>query len=131
MIGKYYMRKLFIIIGILLLSGCSYIPTLPSFWDGNQSAKIIDIRVSIEALDCTKLQAPQIAAIRQDISWFILYSQGKGTRQNDVIRLVEPLRDTVNDYYKRGEGTVVYCELKRRIMITQANRAAEAVLGRF
>jgi hypothetical protein len=122
----------------VLLSGCSTMSTvkgwIPSFWDDNQSAKIVDVRMSVEKLDCTQDHLPQVAKIRDDLLWFQLYSQSKGWRQDDVLRIIKPMQETVEDMYKRAtdkQGSKMYCELKKKVMQTQAQRAATAVLGRF
>jgi hypothetical protein len=119
----------------LTLTGCSSMGSIiPSFWDDNQSARITDVRFNVEKLDCTKPHLPQVEKIEMDILWFQLYSESKGWRQQDVLVLVKPLQDTVTDFVKRskaGEGTETYCNIKKKIMQTQAKRAAEAVLGRF
>jgi len=119
----------------LTLTGCSTIKGwVPSFWDDNQSAKIVDVRHKVENLDCTKDQLPQITAIRSDLEWFQLYSESKGWRQADVLRVVKPMQETVEDMYKRAQnnqGSKTYCELKKKIMQQQSKRAAEAVLRRF
>ena len=44
------------------------------------------------------------------------------------------MEETVDDFYKRSldkQGTETYCEIKKKIMTTQADKAAGAVLGRF
>lgn len=108
---------------------------VPSFWDDNQSKKIIDVRFDAERLDCGSDQIKQqVAKLRDDLLWFELYSESKGSRQQDVIRVVHPIRETVEDMYKRyqaGQATKSYCEIKQRILKSQSQKAAEAVLGRF
>jgi hypothetical protein len=128
--------KIFITLALAIsLSGCASIKSvIPSFWDDNQSAKIVDVRQSVEQLDCTQDQLIQVSKIRNDLQWFELYSQSKGWRQADVLRIISPIQETVEDMYKRAQGqqgSKVYCELKKRVMQDQAKRAAEAVLGRF
>lgn len=127
--------KAIVLLLAVTLSGCANIKSMiPSFWDDNQSAKIVDVRYSIERLDCTKPHLPQAEKIEMDILWFQLYGESKGWRQQDVLKLVTPLQETVTDFVKRskaGEGTEGYCNIKKKIMQTQAKRAAEAVLGRF
>lgn len=127
--------RVIVLVLALSLSGCAGIKSMvPSFWDDNQSAKIVDIRYNIEVLDCTKSHLPQAEKIEMDILWFQLYGESKGWRQQDVLKLVTPLQETVTDFVKRskaGEGTEGYCNIKKKIMQTQAKRAAEAVLGRF
>lgn len=137
-INIYTMKRLLLILSVVLLQGCAIALSsyIPSFWDDNQSAKIVDISLAVERLDCAQAQAPQVAKIRDDLEWFKLYSQGKGSRQTDVLKLTEPMQATVEDWYKRvsSEGyreNRIYCDLKRRVMIEQTQRATKAVLGRF
>lgn len=130
------MKKLIAITAVsLTLTGCSTVKGwIPSFWDDNQSAKIVDVRVSVDKLDCEKDQLAQVAKIRDDLKWFEMYSQSKGWRQADVLRIISPMQETVEDMYKRSQnqqGSKMYCELKKKVMQQQASRAAEAVLGRF
>ena len=120
---------------LIVLSGCaSAYKYIPSFWDDNQSAKIIDVRQKIHNIDCSKAQAPQATAIVQDIQWFRLYSDSKGSLQQDVIRLVEPMEQTAQDWAKRSatqEGSKTYCEIKKKVLAGQIDRAAGSVLGRW
>lgn len=121
---------------VFALSGCaSVVSHVPSFWDDNQSAKIIDARLTVERLDCeSPAIASQVSQLRDQLLWFELYSESKGARQRDVIELVHPMRETVEDMHKRyaqGEASKAYCGIKQRILKTQALRASEAVLGRF
>lgn len=129
------MNKLIIILAVSLLSGCSTVKEwVPSFSDTNQSASIIDVRLAVARLDCTRSQAEQVARIRDHIEWFELYSESKGWRQADVRRVVAPMKATVEDMYTRvsvKDGSKTYCEMKKRVMQEQSARAAEAILGRF
>jgi hypothetical protein len=129
------MNRLLIILFALTLSGCSTVKGwIPSFWDDNQSAKIIDVRQAVDRLDCGREQLPQVAEIRNNLRWFELYSESKGWRQADVLRVIKPMQETVEDMYKRAEsqqGSKTYCEIKKKVMQQQAQRAAAAVLGRF
>lgn len=128
--------KLIVAVAIAaVLSGCATVQSwIPSFWDDNQSARIIDVRLHVDRLDCKGDQLAQVSKIRDDLRWFELYSQSKGFLQKDVLKLTAPMQETVEDMYKRnaeGRGSVTYCELKKRIMQQQAERAAKAVLGRW
>ena len=131
------MKKLFAILSFTLLSGCAGLTGLiPSFWDDNQSHRIINVRLDIERVDCKAQQLPQVAKIRDDLAWFKLYSESKGGRQADVIALTTPMTATVEDWYKRvsTEGhkdNAIYCDLKKRVLQEQSARAAKAILGRF
>ena len=128
------MRKL-ILIAVIMLTGCANIQSwVPSFWDDNQSAKIVDVRLGVDRLDCSQPQLAQITVIRDDLRWFELYSASKGALQKDVLRLIAPMQATVEDMYTRNTGgtaSKTYCELKKQIMTQQAERIASAVLGRW
>ena len=118
------------------LTGCSTISSvIPSFWDPNQSARIIDVRLSVERVDCAGPQVlASVSRVRDDLEWFRLYSDSKGALQKDVIAVITPMQETAEDWYKRtqqGSASRVYCELKKSVMTQQATRAASAVLGRW
>lgn len=128
--------RLLALVLVVALSGCASIKEMiPSFQDPNQSAKIIDVRQSVAQLDCKQPHAPQVKQIKDNLEWFELYSNSKGDRQKDVLRLIKPMQETVDDFYKRStsekQGSDTYCEIKKKLMATQAERAASAVLGRF
>ena len=132
------MKRLVLIGMVALLQGCATFSfqdikdQIPSFWDDNQSRSVIDIRQSVEKLNCKELHAPQVKVIKDNIQWFILYSDSKGTK--DVLTLVKPMESTVDDFYKRSlekQGTEVYCDIKKKILITQSSTVAKTVIGRF
>lgn len=131
----------FIVLGgvVLTLQGCAALSTvsgyIPSFWDDNQSAKIVDIRQSVERISCEPgTQLTDAVQLQTDIQWFRLYSESKGSRQKDVLRIIAPMEETVDDWAKRSgnkEGSTTYCGLKKKTLQLQASRAAESILGRF
>lgn len=129
------MKNLIAILALVVLSGCSTVKGwIPSFSDANQSARIIDVRLSVDQLNCDQPHLPQVVKIRDNLRWFELYSQNAGFRNQDMIKLVAPMQETVNDFYKRsvdGQGSKGYCEIKKKLLETQAKAAAEVVLGRF
>lgn len=129
------MKTTILVISTVMLTGCSAILSkIPSFWDDNQSARIIDVRLRAESVNCSEPQLPQIQTIARDLRWFELYSQSKGQRQTDVIKLIKPMQETVREWEERSvkqEGSKFYCETKKKIVIEQSKRAAEATLGRF
>ena len=132
------MKKfLLIAIASVTLSGCASLQEwIPSFWDDNQSAKIIDIRQRAHRTECDTVELQQIHAngLVKDIQWFLLYSESKGAVQKDVIRLVEPMEKTVGDWAKRtatGEASKAYCEIKKKVIKVQADKAANSVLWRY
>jgi hypothetical protein len=132
------MKRLVLIGMVALLQGCATFSfqnikdQIPSFWDDNQSRSVIDIRQSVEKLNCKEPHAPQVKVIKDNIQWFILYSDSKGTK--DVLTLVKPMESTVDDFYKRSlekQGTEIYCDIKKKILITQSSTVAKTVIGRF
>jgi len=129
------MKKIITLLALtVILSGCATITNMiPSFWDANQSARIVDVRVKIDAVNCEQAQLPQAAAIQNDLRWFELYSESKG-RQTDVLKVIAPMQESVADWVKRsteGQGSKGYCEIKKKLLQTQAKSAASAILGRF
>jgi hypothetical protein len=129
------MNKLFAILSLVMLSGCaSVISWIPSFNDLNQSAKIVDVRMAVDSLDCARAQHPQALTIQRELRWFELYSESAGIRNQDVIRVIKPMQATVGEFVTRTEkqdASRVYCDLKKRAMQEQAARAAGVILGRF
>lgn len=129
------MKKLFVIATLTLLTGCSTVQNwIPSFWDDNQSAKIIDVRQQVHNIDCTKPQLPQAQGIANGLQWFRLYSDSKGMLQKDVLRITAPIEETAVEWVKRSEtqeGSKVYCEMKKKVLVKQIDRAASGILGRW
>ena len=120
----------------LALTGCASITSvIPSFWDDNQSARIIDVRLAVARVDCAGPQVlASVSGVRDHLEWFKLYSTSKGALQKDVLAVIQPMQETAEDWYKRtaqGSASKVYCELKKSVMTQQAERAASAVLGRW
>jgi hypothetical protein len=119
---------------VIALGGCASISSVvPSFWDDNQSARIVDVRLAVARVDCVNA-LPGVSRVRDDIEWFRLYSTSKGALQKDVLAVIEPMQATAEDWYTRtvsGTSSKVYCELKKSVMQQQAQRAASAVLGRW
>jgi hypothetical protein len=129
------MKRILLITAVVLLSGCASVQNwIPSFWDDNQSAKITDVRLTVDRIDCSKDQLAQAQQLRDQLRWFELYSVSKGVLQKDVIRLIAPIQDTTEDWYKRsldGQGSVGYCNIKKKILEQQTARAAKGILGRW
>lgn len=130
-------KVLLVAVTAIALTGCASLQKwIPSFWDDNQSAKIIDIRQRAHNIQCDTVELQQIHAngLVKDIQWFMLYSESKGALQKDVMRLVEPMEKTVDDWAKRtatGEASRAYCEIKKKVIVVQADKAANSVLWRY
>ena len=129
------MKRILLITAVVLLSGCASVQNwIPSFWDDNQSAKITDVRLTVDRIDCSKDQLAQAQQLRDQLRWFELYSVSKGALQKDVIKLIAPIQETTEDWYKRsldGQGSVGYCNIKKKILEQQTARAAKGILGRW
>ena len=127
-------RLITLLVLSLTLSGCASVMSLiPSFNDTNQSARIIDVRLRVEQINCDQPQLPQALQVQSDLRWFELYSDSKG-RQTDVLKVIAPMQESVADWVKRStdaQGSKGYCEIKKKLLQTQAKSAASAILGRF
>lgn len=116
----------------LMLTGCTTIQRwVPSFWDDNQSRIIVDAGVYTEQIDCSQPQLAQILRVDQELRRFQVYSEAKGSLQQDVLRVVEPMKQTTEEWVKRGEGSKTYCEIKKKLLLAQTQRAAKVILGRW
>ena len=116
----------------LSLTGCATVQTwIPSFWDDNQSHYITEARLTVERIDCGQPQLAQTQRLSEDLRRFELYSQAKGTLQKDVLRVIEPMQSTVKEWSQRGEGSKTYCELKKKLLTQQGERASKVILGRW
>ena len=129
------MKNLVVALSLVMLSGCAtVISWIPSFNDPNQSQKIVDVRMAVDQLDCARAQHAQALTIQRELRWFELYSQSAGIRNQDVIRIIKPMQETVGEFVDRTkdrDASKVYCDLKKRAMQEQAARAAGVILGRF
>ena len=118
-----------------LLSGCATVVSwIPSFNDPNQSARITDVRLAVDSLDCARSQHVQALAIQRELRWFELYSQTAGLRHQDVLRVIAPMQATVAEFVTRTQAqdaSRVYCDIKKRVLQEQAARAAGVIQGRF
>lgn len=115
-----------------MLTGCATIQSwVPSFWDDNQSDYIISARLNVERINCSERQQNQVQVLAEDLRKFELYSEAKGTLQKDVLRVLAPMQATVKEWQARGEGGKMYCELKKRVLTQQADRASKVILGRW
>ncbi|CAB4125352.1 hypothetical protein UFOVP181_58 [uncultured Caudovirales phage] len=127
------MKKLFVILALVSLSGCSTIlDNFPSRWDVNQAKSITDIQQQARRFDCKGDQVAQINNLDQTVEWFVIYSQTKPTR--DITKLTETLQTTVVEYKERasnGPVSPLYCDLKVKIIKQQTDILAGSVQGRF
>ena len=74
------MKKIILLVAFLTLTGCSSLTSIiPSKWDDNQSRAVIDIRQSAANFDCAGDQKAQLTALDNQVQWFNLYAESKGT----------------------------------------------------
>jgi hypothetical protein len=127
------MKRWLAVVALVALTGCASIKDMvPSFWDDNQAAAIINVRQSVVQLNCKQEHLPQAEKIFNQIQWFELYSESRGHR--DMERLTKPMHDTAKEFLDRSktkQGSEVYCELKKKFLIQQSQTAASAIMGRF
>jgi uncharacterized protein YceK len=127
------MKKLFLILAVVGLTGCSTIMDyIPSRWDVNQAKVATDIQQQARQFDCKGNQAEQLAGLQKNIEWFDLYAKTKPTR--DVAKLTAPMSITLKEFQDRVAKAPVsplYCDMKRKLFIQQADIIGGAVQGRF
>ena len=118
-----------IILGTMLLTGCG-IPSI-SFYDDNESLLAVEVRSSVDLLDCSTTQAPQVKTIQTSVNKFLFYSEAKGS--SDVGEMIAPMKDTVDSFYDRvkDKDSVVFCNIKKKLMVQQSETIADAVMSRF
>ncbi len=127
------MKRLLAILAVVSLSGCSTIMEyIPSRWDVNQAKVITDLQQQARHFDCKADQAQQLSAIQKNIEWFDIYAKTKPTR--DVAKLTAPMSNTVKEFQDRvakGPVSPLYCDMKKKLFIQQADIIGGAVQGRF
>jgi hypothetical protein len=129
--GATKMKRLLAIIALVTLSGCaSIIDMIPSRWDVNQAKVTTDLRQATHNFDCKADQRAQLKVIAEQVQWFALYSESKGTK--DVAQLGKTLQATVKEFQERAQPvSPIYCDIKRKLMIQQADIIAKTTQGRF
>lgn len=123
--------KLAALLLVLTLSGCaSVMDMIPSRWDVNQAKVTTDLRQATHNFDCKADQRAQLKTIADAAQWFALYSESKGTK--DVAHLGKTLQATVKEFQDRAQPvSPLYCDLKKKLMIQQADIIAKTVQARF
>ena len=127
------MKRLLVAFAFVSLAGCSTIQEwIPVRWDANQSQSITSIQQATRNFDCKGDIAQQSKQLAQQIEWFTIYADTKKTR--DVIGPVGHMNDTVKELVDRsskGPVSPMYCDIKKRLMVQQADMVAHTVQGRF
>ena len=115
-----------IIASVLLLSGCSYIP---SFWDDNESRLAVDVRFAVTQLDCSVEYQDQVKEIKDSVDLFAMYSESRGS--DDIGEIVGMMKETVDGFYKDDSNNTFFCNMKKKILVKQSAEIADAVMGRY
>ena len=127
------MKKLLVILSVVMLAGCAgLMDKIPSKWDVNQAKVVTDLRQSAINFDCKGNLTEQLMIINYQVQWFELYSESKGTK--DVAELGKSVMATTKEFQERltkGAVSPLYCELKKKVLIQQADIMSRAVQGRF
>jgi hypothetical protein len=122
------MKKL-LLVAVVFLSACSLVP---SKWDSNQSRSITDVQLSVRHFDCNGNINLQATFVQNQVEWFDIYAQSKGTA--DMAKLTKVMDDTLKELVDRSSKEKVsplYCDMKKKILVQQADIIASAVQGRF
>lgn len=127
------MKKILLALTFTTLTGCSTVQQwIPVRWDANQSQSITSIQQTTRNFDCKADIAQQSKDLAQKIEWFEIYAKSKPTR--DVIVPIEKMHSSVKEIVERtskGPVSPTYCEIKKKILIQQADMIAHTVQGRF
>ena len=127
------MKKLILVIAVTTLAGCSSLKELwPSRWDVNQSKVVTDIQQTTRNFNCKGDLVAQTKVLSEQVEWLDIYSQTKGTA--DVVKITDVMKDTTRDLQTRvskGPVSPLYCDLKKKILIQQADIIATTIQGRF
>ena len=130
------MKRLAVILIMISLTACSTLESvkemIPSRWDANQSKVITDLQLNTRRFDCSQPLISQLDSVDVPLTWLNLYSETKGTK--DILKLTETFNTTFKEFkdrIKAGPVSAMYCDLKKKILIQQADAVAKAVQGRF
>ena len=127
------MKKLLVVFAFLTLAGCSTIKDyIPSFWDGNQSVVVTDMQQIARHIDCANHPEQQLHDLFMKVEWYDLYANTKGTK--DMAKLDVVMLNTIKEFQDRvaqGPVSPLYCDMKKKVLIQQADIIATTVQGRF
>jgi len=130
------MKRLMLICAFFALTGCSALTSItdqiPSKWDANQSKIITDIQQSTRHLDCGVDLKPQLHSLFMNVEWYDIYATTKGTK--DMAKLDQVMLTTIKEFQERldkGPVSPIYCDMKKKVLVQQADIIAKTVQGRF
>ena len=130
------MKKLMLICAFFALTGCSALTSItdqiPSKWDANQSKIITDIQQATRHLDCGSDLKPQLHSLFMNVEWYDIYATTKGTK--DMAKLDQVMLTTIKEFQERldkGSVSPIYCDMKKKVLVQQADIISKTVQGRF
>jgi len=130
------MKKLLLILAVLSLSACSTLESLkeqiPSRWDANQSLIVTDMQQMTRHIDCTADLKSQLHSLFMKVEWYDIYASTKGTY--DMAKLDQVMLTTIKEFQERtdkGPVSPMYCDMKKKVLVQQADIIAKTVQGRF
>lgn len=127
------MKKIIVLLVLSSLFGCATIKDYwPSKWDVNQSKIATDIQQTSKNFDCKGDIALQAKELSKQVQWLDIYSHTKDTR--DIAKITSSMNETVDelkDRSSKGPVSPLYCEIKKKIIIQQADMIGHAIQGRF
>ena len=127
------MKRLLTVLAVVSLTACSTIKdNIPSRWDANQSQVITDIQQQTRHIDCTADLKPQLHALFMRVEWYDIYATTKDTR--DMAKLDQVMLTTIKEFQERtdkGPVSPMYCDMKKKVLVQQADIIAKTVQGRF
>lgn len=127
-----HMNKVLAILLAISVSSCSMLGELPSFYDDNESKAVVDLAISIEAMDCNNSMhglMRDVIAVRRDLRWLETYTYLKPSE--DIRGLLVIMRTSVDSIIIKETTSNSYCEFKKKILIRQVNTVASTIMGRF
>jgi hypothetical protein len=105
---------------------------IPSRWDSNQSVIVTDMQQQVRHIDCAADLKPQLHDLFMKVEWYDIYATTKGTR--DIAKLDQVMLTTIKEFQDRtdkGPVSAMYCDMKKKVLIQQADIIAKTVQGRF
>lgn len=130
------MKKLLIVLLLVSITGCSMLSSIkdqiPSGWDANQSSVVTDIQQLARRIDCASELKPQIHNLFMKVEWYDIYATTKNTK--DMAKLDQVMLTTIKEFQERldkGPVSPIYCDMKKKILIQQADIIAKTVQRRF
>jgi hypothetical protein len=83
-------------------------------------------------IDCTGDLKTQLHSLFMKVEWYDIYATTKNTR--DMAKLDQVMLTTIREFQERvdkGPVSPIYCDMKKKVLIQQADIIAKTVQGRF